>query len=124
MIFIDRSIPKPVANALKQVRNDVSWLEDHFLHDQTDDSWLASVGAWGWLTVSRDKHILTRPGEIDAWMRNGVGGFIIGQKQDPTKWQYLQLLAKTLDEMEEVFAKTERPFLYNIAKNGALRRVK
>ena len=124
MIFIDRSIPKPVANALKQVREDVSWLEDHFLHDQTDDGWISIVGERGWLAITRDKKILTRPGEIDAWMRNGAGGFIVGQKQDPTKWQYLQLLAKTLDDMETIFAETERPFLYTVAKSGALRRVK
>jgi len=30
MIFIDRSIPKGVAEALKQVRDDVVWLEDVF----------------------------------------------------------------------------------------------
>ena len=33
MIFIDRSIPKGVADALKQVRSDVVWLEDVFPHN-------------------------------------------------------------------------------------------
>ena len=36
MIFIDRSIPKGVADALKAVRDDVRWLEDEFRHDTFD----------------------------------------------------------------------------------------
>ncbi len=49
MIFIDRSIPKGVANALKAVRDDVKWLEDEFAHDARDTVWLPRVGARGWL---------------------------------------------------------------------------
>lgn len=36
MIFIDRSVPKGVAEAIKRVRSDVLWLEDKFPHDTPD----------------------------------------------------------------------------------------
>ena len=38
MIFIDRSAPKGVAEAIKQVRDDVMWLEDRFQHDVSDET--------------------------------------------------------------------------------------
>ena len=37
MIFIDRSIPRSVAEAFKKVRADIRWLEDEFPHDIRDE---------------------------------------------------------------------------------------
>src|SRR5687767_13527362 len=68
MIFVDRSIPRGVANALKEVRADVVWLEDLFPHDVKDEDWLREAGRQGWLVISRDKKIRTRPGERRAYM--------------------------------------------------------
>src|SRR4051794_29830662 len=104
MIFIDRSIPKGVADALKMVRNDVRWLEDDFSHDVTDPEWLRVIGERGWLVITRDKRIRYRPGEQRALRENDVGCFCLTQGKAPTRWELLKLLALTLDEMEERFA--------------------
>lgn len=48
MIFIDRSIPRPVAEALQKVRSDVEWLEPRFRHDAKEEEWLQFVGQAGW----------------------------------------------------------------------------
>jgi hypothetical protein len=123
MIFIDRSVPKGVADALKKVREDVRWLEDEFQHDTKETVWLQEIGRRGWLVVSRDKKIRTRPGERRALLDAAVGCFIVAQKQNLTRWEYLKLLAATLDEMERVFASTERPFIYTVGRTGQLRRI-
>jgi len=123
MIFIDRSIPRGVADALKKVREDVRWLEDEFSHDTKETDWLPEIGRRGWLVVSRDKKIRTRPGERRALLDAGVGCFILAQKQNLTRWDYLKLLATTLDEMERVFANTERPFIYAVGRTGQFRRI-
>lgn len=123
MIFIDRSVPKGVAEAIKKVRDDVVWLEDKFPRDVPDEEWLARAGDEGWLVIVRDKKIRTRPGERGKIIQHSVGCFILNQKQDPTRWQYLQLLARTIDEMEEKFATTPRPFIYTVDKSGVLRKV-
>src|SRR4051794_20819892 len=112
MIFIDRSIPRSVAEALKRVRDDVCWLEDVFEHNEPDTVWLPDVGARGWLVITRDKKIRTRPGERRAIIDGGVGCFCVMQKQPLNRWQYLKLIVATLDEMERIFADTPRPFLY------------
>ena len=120
MIFIDRSIPKSVATALKAVRDDVLWLEDRFQHDTKDTDWLPVAGAEGWLVITRDKKIRTRPGERRAILGNGVGCFFLTQKKDPTRWQYLKLLVLTLEKMENSFATTPRPFICGVDLSGKL----
>lgn len=92
MIFIDRSVPKGVAEAIRRVRSDVLWLEDKFPHDTPDEIWLEAAGDAGWLVLSRDRKIKTRRGQRQLIVKHRVGYFIINQKQDPTKWEYLRLI--------------------------------
>jgi len=122
MIFIDRSIPKSIGDALKCVRSDVRWLEDEFDHNTPDPTWLREVGRRRWLVVRRDRRIRYRPAEKQAIIDSGVGYFCLSQNSNPTRWEYRKLIVATLDEMEEVFAATERPFIYAIYKDGQFRR--
>ena len=122
MIFFDRSIPKGVAEALKQVREDVFWLEDVFPeHWIKDWEWIPTVGERGWLVVSKDKKIRTRSEERRAVKDNNVGCFILNYKQPLNRWQILKLVTASLDEMEEKFTNTPRPFMYLIDSNGRFR---
>ena len=123
MIFIDRSIPKSVATALKAVRNDVLWLEDRFVANTTDIEWLAEIGRLGWIAVLRDKRVNTRPGERLTIQHSGAGCFILNQGKDPTRWEYLKLLALTLDEMERRDGATARPYIFTVSKDGLFRQV-
>ena len=123
MIFIDRSVPKGVANALKAVRNDVMWLEDQFPHGTRDVEWLEAAGRNGWLVITRDKMIRRRHGERQAIADHNVGCFCLVQSKDPTRWEYLKLLVTTLDEMERVFAETPRPFLFGVDRQGQFRQL-
>jgi PIN like domain len=123
VIFVDRSIPRGVAQALQRVRNDVRWLEDCLPHNATDSDWLQLVGASGWLAITRDKKIRTRPGERADLVRYGVGCFILTQKQPLTRWDYLRLIVSTLDQMEANFAETARPFIYGVNRSGGFKRI-
>ena len=125
MIFVDRSVPRSIAEALQKVRSDVRWLEDvwMFRHYTPETHWLPIVGLADWLVVSRDKKIRTRPAERQALMDARVGAFLFTQKSDPTKWEYLKLLAKDLDDMEVIFDTTAHPFIYGIQRSGVLQRI-
>lgn len=112
-----------MAEALKLVREDVCWLEDHFAHWAKDTEWLPVVGASGWLVVMRDKKVRTRPGERQAIIDHRVGCFILNQGSDPTKWEYLKLLALTLDAMLERFEQTARPFIFTVNRDGDMSQV-
>ena len=123
MIFIDRSVPKGVATALKEVRDDVRWFEDAFEHDTKETAWLPEVGQRGWIVISRDKKIRTRPAERRALLEARAGCFILTQKQSLTRWDYLKLLAATLDEMISLFASTRRPFIFGVGRTGQFKRI-
>jgi predicted nuclease of predicted toxin-antitoxin system len=121
MIFIDRSVPRSVADAVKKMRDDVLWLEDEFPHDVPDEEWLAAAGQRGWLVITHDRKIRTRPGERRAIMEHRVGCFILTYKQDLKKEEIVALIAATLDEMERRFETTPRPFIYTVSKSGEFR---
>jgi len=122
VIFFDRSIPRGVAEAVKQVREDACWLEDVFEEGWIKDrEWIPEVGARGWLVISKDKKIRTRREERRAVKENNVGCFILNYKQPLNRWEILKLVTSTLDEMEEKFANTPRPFMYLIDRNGRFR---
>jgi hypothetical protein len=122
VIFFDRSIPRGVAEAVKQVREDACWLEDVFEEGWIKDrEWIPEVGARGWLVISKDKKIRTRQEERRAVKENNVGCFILNYKQPLNRWEILKLVISTLDEMEEKFANTPRPFMYLIDRSGRFR---
>lgn len=124
MIWIDTSIARSVARAISQVRQDVLWVGERYPFDTNKEPiWLPDAGREGALVILRDKRIRTRPGERRAIIANGVGAFIINQKRNPDKWQYLKLIVGALDEMEEKFATTPRPFIYTVDREGLLKQV-
>ena len=114
MIFIDRSIPRSIASALAAVRNDVEWLEPRFVHDTPDPEWLAEAGQQGWVVVTRDKKIRTRPAERRAIIDNNVGCFILAQKRALDRWNQLKIVVQTLDEMTYRFDETPKPFIFTV----------
>lgn len=64
---------------------------------------------------------MTRPGERRAVIANRVGMFVFNQRHSPSKWDYFKLLGKCLDEMERLFAATERPFIFVVNHEGTIR---
>lgn len=126
MIFFDRSILKGVVDAVKAVRDDdPKWLEDVFPHNPSigEIEWMPVIGSYGWLTVMRDMKVLTRQEERRAVRESNLGCFNFNYKKNKSRWQTLQLVCATLDEMEEKFADTPRPFMYVINGNGAFKKV-
>jgi hypothetical protein len=122
VIFVDRSIPRRVAEALNLVRGDVEWLEPRFRHDAPDTEWLRFVGEEGWVVITRDQRIRTRPAERRAIEEHGAGCFILSQRQPLTPWGYLRLLVPNLDRMVAVFEATPRPFIFTVDREGVFRR--
>ena len=123
MIWIDRSVPQAVAHSLRLVRDDVCWVGDLYSQHTKDMVWLADAGSAGVLVILRDKKVRSRPGERRTIIDNRVGCFIVNQKHNPTKWEYLRLIAGSLDGMQERFAATARPFIYTVDSHGEFRLV-
>lgn len=125
MIFLDRSLPKSVATALKAVRSDVQWLEDvdGLTAESPDEEWQELAGRNGWLVVTRDRHISSRPAERAAAEAFDVGLFVIREQRALNRWRLLKIIVCQIDKWEHCFVVTPRPFIYEFTKRGELRRL-
>lgn len=121
MIFIDGNLPRSIADELKKIGKDAVAKIDIFEQNTKDPVWLRKVGVEGWLGITRDIHIRSRPGEVRAIVENRVGCFILTYKQDTKRAGIIQIVLDNIEEMEEKFRTTPRPFLYTVTKNGEFR---
>ena len=122
MIFVDASVPRSVADEIKKVRRDAKWMKDLFPLDTKDPVWLREAGEQGWLVITHDKKIRTRPGERRAIVEHGVGCFILAYRQDLKKAEIADMVLSALEDMENLFKRTRRPFIYTVSKDGQFRR--
>lgn len=120
MIFVDASIPRSVARALQAVRDDVLWIADvPGLSEATPDAtWLRRCGVEEWLALTRDKQIRRRSAERRAVLEGGVGLFVLSHRRNLTRWEQLRTIVTHLDNMEDCFERTERPFIVNLDGGG------
>ena len=123
VIFTDRTIGRPVVQALQLVRDDVLWLEDRYPANTRDQVWLAAAGRHGWLVITRDRRVRYRNYEKAAIREQGVGCFVLAERRDRSKWKLLKILVASLDEMIDRFEHTDRPFICLLDGGGACRRV-
>ena len=123
MIFIDRSIPRDIADALAHVRDDVEWLEPRFPGNTPDEDWLAEAGRQGWVVVTRDKRIRRRRAELRALVDNHAGCFVLASAGNLSRWETLKIVVPTLDEMVRRFDETPRPFIFSIDAQLRFRQV-
>ena len=114
MILIDKSISPGVTRAICRIRDDVRSVADIYPIFTKDTTWLMEAGVNDWLVISRDKKITSRPAERKTIHEHAVGAFIVAQKENPTKWDYLRIIVCELEEMEELFHSTPRPFVFRI----------
>jgi PIN like domain len=122
VIFIDGSMPRSVADQLRAIGKDAIAKIEQFEQDTKDTVWLRHVGEHGWLAITRDRRITTRPGEIRAIVNHRVGCFILTYKNDLKKAEIVRIVLDNIEEMEEKFRTTPRPFIYTVTKAGEFRK--
>ena len=64
--FVDRCLGRSVGVALRQAGLQVEFHADHFADDAADETWISEVGQRGWIVLTKDKAIRTRPVELQA----------------------------------------------------------
>lgn len=123
MIFVNGSMPRIVADELSRAGKDAKWKGELFPLNTKDPVWLEAVGVNGWLAITRDGKIRTRPAERQAIVEHHVGCFILTYRNDLKRGEIAQLVLDTIEEMEEKFRTTPRPFIYTVAGYGEFRRL-
>lgn len=76
--FVDRSLgAHDVPDALRATGVHVEIHDDHFAPDTPDATWLAEVGARGWIVLTKDSRIRRHPLELQALLGANVAAFMV-----------------------------------------------
>lgn len=121
MIFVNGSIPRSAADELTKIGKDAKWKGELFPLDTKDPVWLRAAGINGWIVITRDKRIRSRPGEREAIMAHSVGCFILTYRNDLKRDEIARVVLASIDAIEEKFRTTPRPFIYTVSKDGEFR---
>jgi hypothetical protein len=106
VIFVNGSIPRIVADELKKAGKDAKAKIELFPQDTKDPVWLRAVGVNGWLGITRDAKIRTRPAERQAILEHRAGCFILTYRNDLKRSEIAQTVLDNIEEMEEKFKAT------------------
>jgi hypothetical protein len=76
VFFTDRDLGKQFPEILRSSVT-VERHQDHFAPNASDETWLEEVGKRGWVALTHDRRIRSKPNELAAVMRNGVALLVI-----------------------------------------------
>lgn len=80
-----------------------------------DPIWLPIVAARRWVIISRDSHIASRPGEIDAVRQHGARLVVLSGKEARGPWEQLEILLARWRRIEGLVS-TPGPWIYSATR--------
>jgi hypothetical protein len=120
--FVDETslgLGKSLEAARKDVVHPGHWLLPDIPTGTTDPVWIPAVAKLGLIVIGRDKHIRTRPAEIEVLRAGGLRVFRLASKRDLTTWGYLVRLVNRWNEMERVIRdRGPGPWFYAVLDAG------
>jgi hypothetical protein len=123
VFFLDESLDShSVVAALRDAGATVQRLTAIFPKGTPDEVWLAKAGENGWVVLTRDKRIRYRQLERFALQTAKVRAFVFAGGNVTGK-DTGEILAKILKKLEKLSRAQSGPFIYTIARSGALTRV-
>ena len=122
--FIDISLGgKLVAQALRDAGAKVEVHNDHFAEGTLDVEWLTTIGARGWVALSKDERIRRNTIERTTLKEANVRAFFLTQ-QGITGSEMGKIFADALDGMVNRATSQPAPFIYTISRTGKFSPIK
>ena len=115
--FFDGNLSPGLAAGLCCFGEKVEHLTQRFRADDKDSRWLQFIGEQGITLVTRDRRILSRPLEIDAFRTYKVGAFFLSGKK-LTRCRLIQQLVARWPDMKELARTNERPSAFTVRPYG------
>ena len=116
--FIDRSLgAHDVADALRAAGAAVEIHDAHFSQATPDVTWLAEVGARGWVVLTKDSRIRRHPLELQALEAAGVAAFML-TATGVNGAEMASTLVATLPRMLSLVRTRARQFIATISARG------
>ena len=118
--FVDADL-LGVGMALAQLRKDVTYpghpAAEGIVQDTTDPVWLPIVGGKGWIAITKDRHIRSRPGEILAVYQAAVRLVVITGNRRMNSFDRMRLLLRHWDEIEDLDT-LPGPWIWSLTQGG------
>lgn len=90
--------------------------------EMPDDQWLTDVGEKGWIVFSHDRKFHKEEAEAMAIRQHGMGCFYLWGAE-ASSWEKLRSFVRAYDRILSAVENTQRPFIYDVAKNGTMKQV-
>ena len=90
--------------------------------EESDDSWMTSVGSLGWIIVGHDSRHHLREAELSAIRQFNMGCFYLWGTHAKS-WEKLLCFLRAYPKMMDADRTTTRPYIFRISKLGVLRSV-
>src|SRR3989304_5309764 len=124
VFFLDRDFGRrDVAEALRRSGATVKLHDEFFAATAKDTEWLPQVGAKGWIVLTRDKHILTRPLEVVALLRANTHVFILKSRQELNGAKMAAAFVKAYPHMCRLIRSHTPPFLARVTRTGDVKEI-
>jgi uncharacterized protein with PIN domain len=119
VFFIDRSLGKKIADALRVKGIQVEVHDDHFSPDEKDEVWLLCVGRKGWIILTKDKRIRYRNIEKHAVKKANTSIFTL-LRGDLKAIEMANIFIKALPKIKRFISKHRPPFIAKVTKSGSV----
>jgi len=121
--FLDNMISPKFAKALRALGEDVYALRERFAEDTSDEEWLRRIGGEGWPLVTADKHILSRPHELQALKEAEVTTFFLGPffATKTQFWDQAVWLIRNWPKLRQTAQTFKKGSCFSVSQRGKLR---
>ncbi len=119
IFLVDECLGKGVVRALRKAGRHAEWSRDHYPEGTDDEEWIPKVAERGWVILSKDERIQSRPHEVHAVKASGAALFVLRARNmngDAMVAAYLAALSK----IEKYASSRRRPFIYRVSRDGKL----
>jgi hypothetical protein len=114
--FTDRDLGRKLPETLKAFGFEVETHDNHFDPLTPDERWLATVGARGWLAITRDGRIRYSPLALRVLMQTGARLFVL--VGNLTTAECAELVVSRRKQIESLAAKERGAFIAKIRRDG------
>jgi PIN like domain len=112
VFFTDRDLGKQFPDILRSAGLNVERHQDYFAPDASDETWLEAIGQRGWISLTHDRRIRSKPNELDAVMRHRVALLvIIGKAPHP---ELARAFLATFSRVERFVAGRAPPYIAKV----------
>ena len=104
-LLLDENLPPLLAESIQVLARNETYEVHHVIPwlgaGTSDVNWIKTAGRdGGWIAITNDHHISTRPHEIAAWRQNGLIGFVLPKMFNQlTFWAKAAFLTRWWDEI-------------------------